>query len=380
MKSQVKSTKATEIDSQSRVGVTRGTPTNPILQLQALYGNRAVTQLLRQGVPVQFGKKKGGGNANGGKGGGKAQVEEAEESAHESEESADENVALGQGMRAIKQVLENIANTVAEKTGDEVEEILEEIPNYVSQAGDAYGDDYGAANTESEYEVLNTLEGEVSTLINQVKMAAEARLATIKQAAWSAWTKDLGDRGLRNSWTKQQGDWTQILKFPRPVPDPDRANWQADFAAYGIWEAALPADMDAYYDNRATLRAEFTTQKNRIDTWYYHLSNMPTDGVHHKLIFNDPSHVRLHENDNSAKEIHGIFSGDAILMTELAWKNKGGVVATSTATDDTYRIPFPNAGTQGGRPTKPGFGQVLNYLTIITESGNRKVITAYPSL
>jgi len=44
-----------------------------------------------------------------------------------------------------------------------------------------------------------------------------------------------------------------------------------------------------------------------------------------------------------------------------------------------YEIPSPNAGIQGGNPTRAGHGQVLNTITIFIKPGNI-VKTSYPTL
>lgn len=43
---------------------------------------------------------------------------------------------------------------------------------------------------------------------------------------------------------------------------------------------------------------------------------------------------------------------------------------------EIWRIPYPNAGLAGG---KNDYGDILNYVEIITEKGTNKIITGYPA-
>ncbi|MEK4424980.1 hypothetical protein [Solibacillus sp. FSL K6-1523] len=44
--------------------------------------------------------------------------------------------------------------------------------------------------------------------------------------------------------------------------------------------------------------------------------------------------------------------------------------------NDKYVIPSPEAGLEGG---SRGLGDILNNVTIITEGGTNKIVTAFPS-
>ena len=76
------------------------------------------------------------------------------------------------------------------------------------------------------------------------------------------------------------------------------------------------------------------------------------------------------------KKDHGVFYGDPIEVTQKAWGNKGDIIPISDKGVDIYHIYRPNAGYAGGYA---GQGQNLNFVTIITESGTNRIITAYPS-
>ena len=88
-------------------------------------------------------------------------------------------------------------------------------------------------------------------------------------------------------------------------------------------------------------------------------------------------HVELDNNDNRRKKYHGVFADDAITQTNKAWENKElGTVETQNNGNDKYLIPVPESGLEGGRL---GSGDILDKITIITEGGTNKVVTAYPS-
>ncbi|MEM5290917.1 RHS repeat-associated core domain-containing protein [Paraburkholderia sabiae] len=88
-------------------------------------------------------------------------------------------------------------------------------------------------------------------------------------------------------------------------------------------------------------------------------------------------HVKLHGADDVTKDLHGIFSENPMHMVQQAWKKAKdmGITPTSPGRRETYTIPFPNAGTQGG---KLGSGATLNTIKIVVEKGTNKVVTAFP--
>jgi hypothetical protein len=89
------------------------------------------------------------------------------------------------------------------------------------------------------------------------------------------------------------------------------------------------------------------------------------------------AHVALHEGNNVQKQIHGIFYGDAVEVTNEAWATaqQQGITAHTVGGVDIYVVPRPNSGWAGGYA---GQGQNLNTVTIITQSGTNKIITSYP--
>lgn len=86
-------------------------------------------------------------------------------------------------------------------------------------------------------------------------------------------------------------------------------------------------------------------------------------------------HVELHNVDDLTKPKHGVFSDDGFTQTNDAWTNKEPPV-TQPNGNDKYVISSPEAGLEGGFR---GSGDVLNNVTIITEGGTNKIVTAFPS-
>jgi len=88
------------------------------------------------------------------------------------------------------------------------------------------------------------------------------------------------------------------------------------------------------------------------------------------------AHVAKHGENNLQKEAHGVFFGNPQEVVEKAWAGKGNVTPVLQNGTDVYIIKYQNAGYAGGYS---GQGQVLNNVTIITQAGTNKVITAFPS-
>jgi RHS repeat-associated protein len=90
-------------------------------------------------------------------------------------------------------------------------------------------------------------------------------------------------------------------------------------------------------------------------------------------------HVRKHEVDNGTKPKHGVFADDAIDTTNSAWDRvqSEGIEGTRQPNgNDIYVVPYMEAGLQGG---SSGDASILNNVTIITEGGTNKIVTAFPS-
>lgn len=96
-------------------------------------------------------------------------------------------------------------------------------------------------------------------------------------------------------------------------------------------------------------------------------------------------HVAKHESDDTAKPVHGIFNGSSETITNDAWSKRTSAMAHSVGSTTQYRIPYPNAGRQGGSieaerikrgeaPSSP-----LNQVTVVTQKDTSKLITAFPS-
>lgn len=91
-------------------------------------------------------------------------------------------------------------------------------------------------------------------------------------------------------------------------------------------------------------------------------------------------HVKRHSVDNPNRNSkHGVFNGDPIVQAEDAWKHvkSTGMQPQLQGSRHVYDVPSPNAGIQGGNP-KPGHGQTLNKIRIVTDGSSNGVITAFP--
>ena len=76
-----------------------------------------------------------------------------------------------------------------------------------------------------------------------------------------------------------------------------------------------------------------------------------------------------------SKDTHGVFYEDAVTVINKAWNNKGNIKPTQQGNIDIYRIPYKNAGWEGGNN---GSGQVLNYVHILVMHGTNEIITGFP--
>ncbi len=86
-------------------------------------------------------------------------------------------------------------------------------------------------------------------------------------------------------------------------------------------------------------------------------------------------HVRLHEMNDMSKPKHGVFNGDAVEITENAWKSRGKAIIRENGNKVEYTIPYNNAGYQGGYN---GTGQQLNNVKIVVLKGTTDIISAFP--
>lgn len=94
---------------------------------------------------------------------------------------------------------------------------------------------------------------------------------------------------------------------------------------------------------------------------------------------NAAEHVTLNHGTLSlTKPTQGVFYGNPVSTVEDAWAiaNQNGLEPVTSGNRDIYVVPRPNSGYAGGMG-----GQLENYnnVTIITESGTNRVVTAYPS-
>jgi filamentous hemagglutinin len=78
------------------------------------------------------------------------------------------------------------------------------------------------------------------------------------------------------------------------------------------------------------------------------------------------------------KPNQGVFYGNPVATTEEAWviAQQNGLKPITVGNRDIYVVPRPNSGYAGGMG-----GQLGNYdhVTLITEAGSSRVVTAYPS-
>jgi filamentous hemagglutinin len=89
------------------------------------------------------------------------------------------------------------------------------------------------------------------------------------------------------------------------------------------------------------------------------------------------AHVRLHGSNNLQKPSHGVFYGEPVAVTNEAWSlaQQTGVKPVTVGGADIRVIPRPNSGYSGGFA---GQGQNLDSVTIVTQKGTNKIITAFP--
>ncbi len=88
-------------------------------------------------------------------------------------------------------------------------------------------------------------------------------------------------------------------------------------------------------------------------------------------------HVAKHEVNDLTKPSHGVFYGDSANVTNNAWANRGSIKPITDNGVDIYHIPYGNAGYAGGYG---GQLQNLNHVTVMTQEGTNKLITAYPGM
>ncbi|WP_279314040.1 hypothetical protein [Acetobacter sp. AN02] len=85
-----------------------------------------------------------------------------------------------------------------------------------------------------------------------------------------------------------------------------------------------------------------------------------------------------HGSISLTKPNQGVFYGDPVATVEDAWATaiRESIKPETIGNRDVYVVPQPNSGYAGGMG-----GQLQNYdnVTIITEKGTSRVVTAYPS-
>ena len=86
-------------------------------------------------------------------------------------------------------------------------------------------------------------------------------------------------------------------------------------------------------------------------------------------------HIRRHNVDDKGKDLHGIFNGDGVDITNKAWDEAQRL---GLKPDETGKlvVPYKNAGKSGG---KNGTGETLNNVTIFVVPNTNQIITAFPS-
>ncbi|MMZ63109.1 hypothetical protein D1872_253460 [compost metagenome] len=87
-------------------------------------------------------------------------------------------------------------------------------------------------------------------------------------------------------------------------------------------------------------------------------------------------HVGTHLVEDTSKDLHGVFIDDPVSVLNQAWNNKASGTVTVSGNVDIWRIPYPEAGLQGG---SNGYGTVLNSVEIIVQRSTNKIITGYPA-
>ncbi len=82
------------------------------------------------------------------------------------------------------------------------------------------------------------------------------------------------------------------------------------------------------------------------------------------------NHVKLHEQPNYNKQLHGVFFGDSLAITQSTWTTQNCL----SCRENAYKFFSPNVGYMTGIN---GNGERLNYMTIVQE--NNMLITSFPS-
>jgi hypothetical protein len=89
-----------------------------------------------------------------------------------------------------------------------------------------------------------------------------------------------------------------------------------------------------------------------------------------------------HGSDRPRRTIHGVFADDPIATTDQAWDIavRDGIQPTIDPGSGNwnYRVPFPNAGLQGGQVGDAAGNPVLDKVLISTEPNCNTVTTAFP--
>lgn len=88
--------------------------------------------------------------------------------------------------------------------------------------------------------------------------------------------------------------------------------------------------------------------------------------------------IRNHQSLSLTKPTQGVFFGDSVSAVEDAWSiaSRSGLRPVTIGNRDFYIVPRPDSGYAGGMG---GQLQSLDHITIITEAGSSRIVTAYPS-
>ena len=96
---------------------------------------------------------------------------------------------------------------------------------------------------------------------------------------------------------------------------------------------------------------------------------------------NRVDHVQAHAIDNPARPLHGVFSGDALELTDEAWgiaQNGAGVVTIQQGPRTVYYVNMGrDVGYIGGATGAATGNPSVTYIQIVVENGN-EIVTSFP--
>jgi hypothetical protein len=91
-------------------------------------------------------------------------------------------------------------------------------------------------------------------------------------------------------------------------------------------------------------------------------------------------HVLAHGVDDVGRPIHGVFSGDALALTDEAWSiaQNGGAVAIQQGQPTSYFVNMGrDVGYVGGQAGAAAGNPSVSYIQIVVQNGN-EVVTSFP--